>query len=117
LQIAPIRLGKRSEKWLNLVFDITMGQKLAQRGGCTEAIKSFFGLKIWPDPKIHGKIPLKPFSDVFKCPESKYEVCLVPKKIPQALANMRALPVCNCTIIRSLLSLTLPFSHHTFTKN
>ena len=62
-----------------------------------EAIKSFFfGLKIWLDPKTCGKIPLKPSSNVFECPESKYKVCLVLKKFPQALANMWALPVSDC---------------------
>jgi len=34
-----------------------------------------------------GKSPMKPLSDVFECPESKYEAYLAPKKIPWALAN------------------------------
>ena len=57
----------------------------------------FFGLKIWPDPETCGKIPLKPFSDVFECPESKYEVHLVPIFSSWALANMQALPVHDCS--------------------
>ena len=42
---------------------------------------------------------MKPFSDVFESPESESEVTLVQKKSSQALENMRALVVHNCTPI------------------
>ena len=59
---------------------------------------NFLGLKIWQSPKSHKKNQLKPFSDVFESPESESEVTLVQKKSSQALENMRALVVRDCTL-------------------
>ena len=77
--------------------DITSSQKSAQRG-CMEAIKWFFWAQNLVDPKSCGKNQLKPFSDIFESPESEYEVTFVQKKFSQALENMRALVVHNCTM-------------------
>lgn len=66
-------------------------------GGVYGSNKGIFWSQNLAGPKTHGKILLNPFSDIFEFPESKYEVHLLPKRFPQALANMRALPVHDCT--------------------
>jgi len=70
--------------------DIPSGQKSAWKA-FMEAIKSVF----WPQ-NLAG---LKKLWEVFECPELKYEVHLVPKKLPQVLANMQALIIHYCTAI------------------
>ena len=63
-----------------------------------EAIKSiFFSVQNWWHPKSDGKNQLNQFSDIFECAKSEPAVTLVPKKLPQVLANMQALAVNDST--------------------